>query len=169
MQDHCYGPTLIYLSGWLSRACKNLAPGSTLLQRISGAPQIEWSIQKRIQHRGLRVRGKASSSKSCHMSSRKFYESSCGRGDPPTCSTSRANFRRLHCSVEIDRTRRGSVSASSELAQRCQADTRLAVERVGLDASGSIVGNRCGGGAARLAFRLVFKARRNSLPNPCLG
>ena len=107
------------------------------------------------------------------------YESSCGRGDPATCSTSRANFRRLHCSVEIDRTRRANVSASSELAQRCQADTYLAVERVGHDASGSIVGNRCGGGAARLAFRLVFEARQEfateSLPGiareclrPCL-
>ena len=65
-------------------------------------------------------------SKYCHMASRKSYESSCGRGDPATFSTSWANFRRLHCSVEIDRTRRASVSTSSELVQRCQADTYLA-------------------------------------------
>jgi hypothetical protein len=29
----------------LTRACKNLAPGSALLQRISGAPHSEWSIR----------------------------------------------------------------------------------------------------------------------------
>src|SRR6478672_13663759 len=37
---------------------------------------------------------------------------------------------------------------------------RLAVERVGLDAPGSVVGHRCGGGAIRLALCLVLEARQ---------
>jgi hypothetical protein len=167
-----------------SRKCSGSArrtarpPGSTLLQRVSGAPQIEWSIQKRTQRRGLRVRGKASLSKSCHMARRKFMNRPVAGEIPPPA---RRRGRTLGGSTARSRlTHQASERLGvEELAQRCQADTYLAVERVGLDASGSIVGNRCGGGAARLAFRLVFEARQEfateSLPGiareclrPCL-
>jgi len=98
----------------LTRACNSLAPGSALLQRISGAPHIEWSIPKRTQHRVSACEANFLS-KYCHMASRKSYESSCGREDPATFSTSWANFRR-------GSTARSRLTAAGERASRRRAN-----------------------------------------------
>src|ERR1700744_3628256 len=47
-----------------------------------------------------------------------------------------------------------------ELTQCQQAEFHLAVERVGTDEFGKVIGDRSGGSAARLARRLVLEARQ---------